>query len=99
MKFKRDKKLAESFRGKSCEVCGTDYGTEGDHIITIGSYGSLADKPFNVWCLCRRHHTEKGHSLKRFVEKYNLSAVLLSRGFERCMQKMKWFHPKITCPE
>jgi len=76
---KRDKNLANRFKGKPCFICEAP--GNGHHIISFGSRPDL-DVPFNVMALCAYHHRlvhDKG--LTYFAEKYNLKEELESRGF------------------
>lgn len=73
-----------------CLVCG-QFPTDVDHIKTRGSGGS--NDWFNVWPLCRNHHTEK-HSLglNEFIRRYQkLIPELEIRGWEFDTHRNKWF--------
>lgn len=67
-KRKKDKKLLESYRLKSCLVCQT-VPSDPHHIKSRGSGGD--DSPENICPLCRKHHSEIHQiGLNRMLEKY-----------------------------
>jgi len=92
MKPKRNKKLAENFRGSPCIVCGSRNGSSGDHILTFGSRPDL-DIGNNIWPLCFKHHEEKGRGLTAFVERYSLAHELKGRGYWFDHVSNKWRYP------
>lgn len=77
---KRNKTLAESFKGKPCVICSAP--GEGDHIKHYAG-DSRKDIEDNMWALCRNHHVKK-HSmgLTTFVKSYGLDEEMTRRGFE-----------------
>ena len=91
---KRDKKLAKSYRGAPCLICGSTETTVGDHIFTFGSRPDLDTKK-GTWPLCYIHHQEKERSLKDFVFKYKLEDEMLERGFFVCPLTRKWRAPEV----
>ena len=73
-------------------ACGA-YGCDPDHILNYSGC-SHRDKPFNVWPLCRKHHTEKGNiGLTDFAKKYNIDDILVERGYWH--DGRKWRHSKL----
>ena len=93
-KTKRNQELAAKFRKMKCIVNnGQCVGhVVGDHIKNFAGK-SERDVEFNIWPLCVKHHDEKGRSLARFAEKYNLVDELKRRGFYWCSNK--WRHEKL----
>lgn len=66
-----NKALINSYRGKSCALCGKNEGTVGHHIKTRGAGGG--DVRENLVPLCVSHHAEV-HNIGSltFAKKYNL---------------------------
>ena len=56
--LKRAKDLfMPQFRGKPCEVCGTNQGTCGHHVVSQARSKSLRFDERNIIVLCAKHHT------------------------------------------
>lgn len=89
---KIDKKSYKLIQNYPCIACGHIAPSEVDHILTRGSRPDLINNPLNWWPLCNKCHREKGLSLKKFVEKYDLSNFLMNRGFFQCDMTGKWFY-------
>lgn len=81
-KRKKDKPLLKKYHGMTCVICGKTP-CDPDHIVTKGSGGP--DEDFNIWPLCRQHHTERHElGIHRFVRKYSAKTIpeLLRRNWE-----------------
>ena len=87
---KRNKELASFFRSMRCMLCNKQ--AEGDHIFNWSS-DPRKDKLYNMWPLCREHHTEKGFlGRDSFIKKYNLEAEMTRRGFKK-HKNGNWYIP------
>lgn len=86
---KRDKKLAESYRGQPCEICGQIYQTVAHHVISFKSRPDL-DIPINLVALCPRHHREAhDRGAVTFVKTYpHFRHLLEDRGFQLFNNKL-----------
>lgn len=85
---RRNKKLAASYRGKPCYICGLS--GEGDHLKHFAG-DPARDRPENILVLCRPHHVEKhAIGLTQFVKKYRLELELKRRGFFYDENTKKW---------
>lgn len=56
MKRKRNKKLAEYYAKRPCDICGSRNFVSGHHIKSFGSGGEC--HPDNLISLCFEHHEE-----------------------------------------
>ena len=64
-----DRKLLDSYQGKTCAICFNSYGTVAHHIKSKGSGGD--DIRENLICLCMKHHSEIHQiGMKTFFNKY-----------------------------
>jgi hypothetical protein len=74
-----DDKVLDNFRNKACVICRKP--SDPAHIKSRGSGGP--DAPWNVICLCRKHHTEQ-HQIgwrKFAAENRVVAAYLQFRGW------------------
>lgn len=82
----------DSKKDNFCFICGYHV-TDGAHIMSRGAGGS--DEEHNIIRFCRKHHSEQ-HFIgwPEFIRRYNLQDEMISRGFEYCELRGKWFLPK-----
>ena len=87
---KRNKQLAEFFRGLPCVICYQP--GELDHILNFKRLAHR-DQKWNCWSVCRRHHHEKTHyGLTRFAKMYDLENELINMGFSFDGFLQRWIH-------
>lgn len=82
---KRNPKEYNKFKKDNCEVCGihsSQMVLDVDHIKTLGSNGD--NLPYNLWCLCRTCHIQKGWGLSKFAAKNPRAALILA--------EKGWYH-------
>lgn len=87
---KRDPKLLEATRKKSCIICNNP--SEGHHIITRGAGGG--DDEWNILPLCRREHQQvHAIGLKEFAIRWPSVRMWLKRnGWQFDEYSGKWRH-------
>ena len=82
----------EKYRGQPCVVCGTTYGTVGEHIKTKGAGGR--DSVNNVMPICQLHHNEKGNKgVRHMAETYESYFYwLIDHGWTYDLFLEKWIN-------